>query len=115
MRSSEPDCRLSRAEPDEIDTRPDLLASRRAAEQWGVLGIEELRACGLDRDAVSVRAGNGRLHRIHRAVYAVGHDNPPLEGRFLAAVKACGRGSVLSHFSAAALWGSSTGTTAVSK
>jgi Protein of unknown function (DUF559) len=40
---------------------------------------------------------------MHRGVYAAGHANPPLEGRFLAAVKACGRGAVLSHFSAAAL------------
>jgi hypothetical protein len=38
-------------------------------------------------------------------VYGVGHANPPLEGRFLAAVLACGPGAVLSHFSAAALWG----------
>jgi hypothetical protein len=38
-------------------------------------------------------------------VYAVGHDNPPLEGRFLAAVLACGAHAVLSHFSAAALFG----------
>jgi very-short-patch-repair endonuclease len=38
-------------------------------------------------------------------VYAVGHDNPPLEGRFLAAVRACGAEAVLSHFSAAALFG----------
>jgi hypothetical protein len=42
---------------------------------------------------------------MHRAVYAVGHANPPLEGRFVAAVKACGPGAALSHFSAAALWG----------
>jgi Protein of unknown function (DUF559) len=42
---------------------------------------------------------------MHRGVYAVGHANPPLEGRFLAAVKACGRDAVLSHFSAAALLG----------
>jgi hypothetical protein len=35
----------------------------------------------------------------------VGHANLPLQGRFLAAVKACGPGAVLSHFSAAALFG----------
>jgi hypothetical protein len=38
-------------------------------------------------------------------VYAVGHANPPLNGLFLAAVKACGTTAVLSHFSAAALYG----------
>jgi hypothetical protein len=48
---------------------------------------------------------NSGLHRLFRGVYAVGHPNPPLEGWFLAAVKACGPAAVLSHFSAAALWG----------
>ncbi len=38
-------------------------------------------------------------------MYAVGHASPPLQGRFLAAVKACGAGALLSHYSAAALWG----------
>jgi very-short-patch-repair endonuclease len=52
-----------------------------------------------------VRVRNGRLHRLYAQVYAVGHANPPLEGRFLAAVKACAPDGVLSHFSAAALWG----------
>ena len=52
-----------------------------------------------------VRVRKGWLHRMHRAVYAVGHPNPPLEGQLLAAVKACGAGAVLSHFGAAALWG----------
>jgi very-short-patch-repair endonuclease len=38
-------------------------------------------------------------------VYAVGHGNLALEGCFMAAVKACGTGGVLSHYSAAALFG----------
>jgi predicted transcriptional regulator of viral defense system len=48
---------------------------------------------------------NGRVHRLYRGVYAVGHTNLALEGRFIAAVKACGEGAVLSHYSAAALFG----------
>lgn len=83
----------------------DVRVARRAAETWGVLTLEELRACGLSRNAVAVRVGNGRLHPIHTGVYAVGHANLTLEGRLLAAVRACGRRAVLSHFSAAALWG----------
>ncbi len=47
----------------------------------------------------------GHLHPLHRGVYAVGHPNPPLQGRFLAAVKACGPTAVLSHFSAATHYG----------
>jgi very-short-patch-repair endonuclease len=77
----------------------------RAAEACGVLSIAELRACGLNDRAVLVRVRNGRLHQLHRGVYAVGHVDLSLEGRFLAAVKACGPGAVLSHYSAAALWG----------
>jgi len=50
-----------------------------------------------------VRAG--RLHRLHRGVYAVGHTAVGPRGRWLAAVLASGEGALLSHFSAAALWG----------
>lgn len=44
----------------------------------------------------------GRLVRIHRGVYAVGHDALRQEGRWLAAVLACGPGAALSHAAAAA-------------
>jgi hypothetical protein len=88
------------------DNRPDALAAVLAAEQWGVLSIEELKGCGLTRQAIAARERRGFLHRLHQGVYAVGHPSVPLEGRFLAAVKACGPGAVLSHLSAAALSGS---------
>jgi very-short-patch-repair endonuclease len=48
---------------------------------------------------------SGRLHRVHRGVYAVGHPVLTRDGRWLAAVLACGEGAVLSHRSSAALWG----------
>ena len=50
------------------------------------------------------RCGTGRLHRVHRGVYAVGHRVLRPEGHRLAAVLACGPGAVLSHRSAAAHW-----------
>jgi predicted transcriptional regulator of viral defense system len=87
------------------DARPDVLAARLAGERWGVLSLDELRACGLSPEAISRRVGRGHLHPMHRGVYAVGHAGPPLEGRWPAAVKACGSAAVLSHFSAATLWG----------
>jgi predicted transcriptional regulator of viral defense system len=87
------------------DARPDVLAARLAGERWGVLSLDELRACGLSPETISRRVGRGHLHPMHRGVYAVGHAGPPLEGRWPAAVKACGSAAVLSHFSAAALWG----------
>jgi hypothetical protein len=49
-----------------------------------------------------VRAG--RLHRIHRGVYAVGHKRLSREGRLMAAALACGPGAVLSHATAASVW-----------
>ena len=80
------------------------LVSRWAERDFGVLSTEELLACGLSRREIHTAVANGWLRPWHRAVYAVGHTNLALEGRFLAAVKACGRGAVLSHVAAAALW-----------
>jgi predicted transcriptional regulator of viral defense system len=47
---------------------------------------------------------SGRIHRLYRGIYALGHDRLRLEGRWLAAVLACGPGAVLSHRDAAQLW-----------
>jgi hypothetical protein len=54
---------------------------------------------------VEGRVEAGRLHRLHPGVYAVGHVAISDQGRCLAAVLACGRGALLSHYSAAWLWG----------
>jgi hypothetical protein len=88
-----------------VTTRPDVRAARLAAGQWSILEIAELYACGLTYSEVKVRVRLGHLHRFYRGVYAWGHPNVPQEGRFLAAVKACGPESALSHYSAAALHG----------
>lgn len=87
------------------NSRPDLRFSRLAARQHGVISAVQLIATGLSRDAIRRRAEAGRLHRIHRGVYAVGHTRLSNEGRWMAAVLACGEGAVLSHRSAAAHWG----------
>ena len=59
----------------------------------------------MSRDAIKHRARTGRLHRVRRGVYAVGRPELTREGRWMAAVLSCGDGAVLSHESAAALWG----------
>jgi very-short-patch-repair endonuclease len=92
-----------RAEPDQSSPRADVRVARLAARQHGVVSLEELLACGLSQDAISVRAHNGRLHPMYRAVYAVGHPNPTRDGWFLAAVKACGEVAVLGLWSGAML------------
>jgi very-short-patch-repair endonuclease len=68
-----------------------------------VITLYQLVGLGLSRRAVQWRVSNGRLHPIHRGVYAVGRRDLPIKGRWMAAVLACGDGAVLSHQSAATL------------
>jgi very-short-patch-repair endonuclease len=82
----------------------DLAIARIAARQHGVVTTAQLRAAGLDKSAVARRVAAGRLHRMHRGVYAVGHRGLTRRGQFKAAILACGEGTVLSHRSAAELW-----------
>ena len=68
------------------------------------MGASTSAACaGRRRRDVCVRwLADGRLHRVHHGVYAVG--TWPLDlGDYLAAVLACGDGAVLSHRAAAHL------------
>jgi very-short-patch-repair endonuclease len=66
--------------------------------------VEQLREAGIDKYGVRDRVRTGRLFRLYRGVYAVGHRSLSWRGRWLAAVLAAGDGAVLSHSSAAALW-----------
>jgi very-short-patch-repair endonuclease len=75
-----------------------------AARQHGVVAVGQLYAAGVEKSAISRRVRAGRFHRLHRGVYAVGHPGVSEEGRWMAAVLACGDGAALSHLSAAALW-----------
>jgi very-short-patch-repair endonuclease len=84
---------------------PDHLIARLASNQHGIVDLAELRHAGITPSAVKWRVAAGRLHRVHRGVYAVGHRALGNNGRWMAAVKACGEGAVLSHRSAAELWG----------
>lgn len=88
---------------EKVDTG-DLKIAELAARQHGVVSIHQLCAAGIDHDGVRYRVGVGRLHRIHRGVYAVGHPGLPLHGRWMAAALACGEGAAVSHRSAAELW-----------
>lgn len=83
-------------------TPPDARLARYVTARDGVVTIEELRSLGFTDSAVAARVRGGRLHRLHRGVYAVGHPAVSLRGRFRAAVLASGPGTVLAHHSAAA-------------
>ncbi len=75
-----------------------------AGKQHGVISLAQLVAAGLSPRAARDRVASGRLIRLHRGVFAVGHGAVGVDGRRLAAVLACGAAAVLSHRSAAALW-----------
>jgi Transcriptional regulator, AbiEi antitoxin len=99
----------------QVDVRPDIGAERHprpvdaaiaalAVRQHGVVARRQLVALGLGRRAIGHRLEQGRLHRVHRGVYAVGHPLLTRHGRWLAAVLAV-EGAVLSHRAAGSLWG----------
>ena len=77
-----------------------------ADRQHGVVSTAQLMALGLARIAIARRTRAGRLHPVHRGVYAVGHLRLSARGRLWAALLASGGPSaaVVSHRSAAALW-----------
>jgi Protein of unknown function (DUF559) len=54
--------------------------------------------------AIRCAVDAGRLHRTHRGVYAVGVPDLSREGRWHAAVLACGDSALLSHTAAGLLW-----------
>jgi hypothetical protein len=91
---------------DKSSVRPlDARIAELAVRQHGVVSLAQLVALGLSRQAVSKRGIAGRLHRVHRGVYAVGHGRLTRHGHWFAAVLAYGPDALLSHLSALALHG----------
>jgi predicted transcriptional regulator of viral defense system len=77
-----------------------------AKKQHGVVSIRQLEGpLGFSQRSVSRAVDAGRLHRIYRGVYAVGHTELSQRGECLAAVLAVGPGALLSYYSAGWLWG----------
>jgi hypothetical protein len=83
---------------------PDALIAGVASQQFGVISAAQLGSLGIGRAAIHRRTCANRLFPLHRGVYAVGHRSLSNEGKWIAAVLACGEEAVLSHQSAAALW-----------
>lgn len=76
-----------------------------ATRQHGVVARAQLVERGFSSERIKGLVGRGHLHPLHRGVYAVGHARISPEGRWLAAVLACGAGAVLSHGPAGQLQG----------
>jgi hypothetical protein len=64
----------------------------------------QLLELGFGETAIKVRLANGWFHRLHGEVYAVGHLRLGQRSPWWAALLAYGRGTVLSHRTAAVLW-----------
>jgi very-short-patch-repair endonuclease len=84
-------------------TKPAL--HRLATEQHGILTRSQLLQAGVGPDTVKQWIKTGRLIVLHRGIYALGHLPASPHARTMAAVLACGPRAVLSHRSAAQLWG----------
>lgn len=76
-----------------------------AARQFGVVTRGQLEKLGATEAVVARWLRDGRLHRVHPGVYAVGHAALALEGRLVAALLYAGPGAMLSHATAAWWWG----------
>jgi very-short-patch-repair endonuclease len=80
--------------------------ARLADRQFGHVTREQLLHLGVPPATIAYWATvNGRLITVHAGVYAVGHQQRTAIATAMAAVLACGPDAVLSHDSAAALWG----------
>jgi very-short-patch-repair endonuclease len=95
---------------DQIHSAPEGPGRDRAAwdlvrAQHGVLTRGDLLRLGFSAKGIKHRVASGRLHPVAAGIYAVGRPELSPHGRWMVAVLACGDGAVLSHRSAAELWG----------
>jgi very-short-patch-repair endonuclease len=85
--------------------KPGAAVWRIAARDHNVVTRAELVALGFSPRAIEHRVAKRRLHPKARGVYAVGTPELTREGRWMVAIKSCGEQAVLSHLSAAVLYG----------
>jgi very-short-patch-repair endonuclease len=76
-----------------------------ARRQRGYVARRQLLAAGVGSSTIGWLRGHHRLFLARRCVYTVGHDAPGALGEETSALLALRDGAVLSHGSAAAIWG----------
>jgi very-short-patch-repair endonuclease len=91
----------------------ELAIAELAGRQDNLVSRDQLRAIGLGRGAIAHRLSAGRWQRVHPSVYLVAPAPLDLGARARAAVLACGEGAVVSHTTAAGLWGILAGDDAI--
>lgn len=85
------------------DTNVARILAFIARTSHGVVTREELLEAGITAAQIRGRQRDGSLIRVHAGVYRVGHEAPSTEATYMAAVKACGPGALLSGRAAAHL------------
>lgn len=78
--------------------------ARLAARQFGVVSRRQLLDLGFGSSAINRLVAQGRLHRLHPGVYAVGHIALTRVSHLVAALFWAGKRSALSHVTAAEWW-----------
>jgi hypothetical protein len=76
-----------------------------AARQFGIVTRDQLTELGYTDRMIDLALAKGRLQAWHRDVFAVGHGGLSPHGLCMAAVLFRGDGALISHQSAAWLWG----------
>ena len=99
--------------PTKSSSRREEAIAALAGRQHGVVSRAQLAALGVGAGAIKHRVAVGRLQPLRRGVYAVGHRALRREAWWIAAVLACGPGTVLAGRSAGALWRMRASTRAV--
>jgi hypothetical protein len=83
----------------------ERICARLARLSHGIVTRVDLLDAGLTSREIERRQERGYLIVEFCGVYRVGHQAPSIEARYMAAVKACGEGAVLSGPAAAHLYG----------
>jgi predicted transcriptional regulator of viral defense system len=76
-----------------------------AERQHGIVARRQLVGQGVSERAIAQRLADRQLRLVRRGVYATGHAGLTRDAWAMAAVLFAGPGALLSHRSAAALWG----------
>jgi very-short-patch-repair endonuclease len=89
----------------QVEGRGEREIARIASVQRGLVARGQLTAAGIGRGAIAHRLRTGRLHRVHRGVYLVGHAAKGPLAEEMAAILYLRGDAVLSYWTAAAMWG----------
>jgi very-short-patch-repair endonuclease len=92
-----------------VSGTPDQRMGWVADRQCGKISRGQLRAIGIPSSTVDRLLRKGRLRRRHPGVYTYGHRAPVALAEETAAILALRDGALLSHQTAAALWGLTPG------